>query len=31
MECGVVYIASNSVGGDKHTDYLKEAVYSAQS
>lgn len=31
MTNGFIYIASNSVGGIKNTDYVKEAIYSAKS
>ena len=31
MSCGYIYVASNSVGGVKGTDYVKEAIFSAES
>ena len=31
MSCGYIYVASNSVGGVKGTDYVKEATFSAES
>jgi hypothetical protein len=31
MSCGYIYVASNSVGGMKEHNYVKEAIYSAKS
>lgn len=31
MSRGYIYVASNSVGGNNKTDYVKEAIYSATS
>ena len=31
MKKGYIYVASNSVGGAKGNDYIKEAIHSAES